>query len=224
MRARRLVAAGLTLVMCAAVAGTALAAPASGGRHFPHFSLMNERVAVKKLPREVRWLVEGPPGAKGFGIPHLGHGPVWFGEVERPNATIAAAGEGRWICQSELPNDGAVGGSSDCTTLAAAREFGLLDISSCGKGRPTHFRVYALLPDGVTAVEVEKEDGTIGRTVPVIENTVAFTIGRENFALRGVGDAAAEALERNLPLADVTGGDGRAGCTSYSFMEAKSGG
>jgi hypothetical protein len=55
--------------------------------------------------------------------------------------------------------------------------------------------------------------------VPVIENTVAFTIGRENIALRGVADAGAEGLERTLPLADAARtGDGRAGCTSYSFF------
>jgi hypothetical protein len=216
--------AGLVVLACAAVAGTALAAPAGGGRHLPYFSLLNERVAAQKLPREIRWLVEGPPRAREFGLPNLGHGPVWFGEVERPNATIAAVGKGHWICQAEQSKDRTRGGGSDCTTLGAARQFGLIDISACGKGRPTHFRVYALLPDGVTGVEVEKEDGTIGRTVPVIENTVAFTIGRENVALHGVGNTAAEGLERNLPLAEVGGGDGRAGCSGYDFFEAKSGG
>jgi hypothetical protein len=107
--------------------------------------------------------------------------------------------------------------------VLAAREFGLLAVSSCGKGRPTHFRIHALLPDGVTAVEVEKEDGTIGRTVPVLDNTIAFTVGRENIALRGVGGASAEGIERSLPLGGVQGGDGRAGCSFYSFFEAKPG-
>ncbi|MGH2940069.1 MAG: hypothetical protein ACRDPE_18315 [Solirubrobacterales bacterium] len=105
--------------------------------------------------------------------------------------------------------------------MGAAREFGLVDVGSCGKGKPTHFRIRALVPDGVTGIEVEKEDGTIGRTVPVIENTVAFTIGRENVVLHGVGDAGAEGLERTLPLAQTARyGDDRAGCTFYSFFEA----
>jgi hypothetical protein len=54
VRARRLIAAGLVVTLCAAVVGTALAAPATGGGHLPHFSLLNERVAVRKLPVELR--------------------------------------------------------------------------------------------------------------------------------------------------------------------------
>ena len=56
--------------------------------------------------------------------------------------------------------------------------------------------------------------------MPVIDNTVAFTIGRENFTLRGVGDAAAERLERSLPLAEV-GGSTLGGCSFYAFAERK---
>jgi hypothetical protein len=212
----------VAVLACAALAGTAFAAPAGGGGHFSHFSLLGERVAVKKLPLELRFLVEGPPGAKEFGDPHWGHGPVWFGQVERPGATFAAVAKGHWICQSEVQKGELGGGGSECTTLAAAREFGLLGVGSCGKGRPTHFHIRALLPDGVTGVEVEKEGGTVGRTVPVSENTVAFDVGRENVVLRGVGDAAAEALERTLPLARAgLHGDNRPGCSFYAFAEAK---
>jgi hypothetical protein len=60
--------------------------------------------------------------------------------------------------------------------------------------------------------------------VPVIDNTFAFTIGRENFILHGSGDPAAEKLERNLPLAQTAeefGGNEEAGCSSYFFAEAK---
>jgi hypothetical protein len=215
--------AGMAVLVCAVLAGTAFAAPATGGRHYPHFSLLGERVAVKKLPAELRLFVEGPPGAEGFGAPRGGHGPVWFGEVERPGATFAAVARGHWICQYELPKDQLRGGAgSVCVSPAGAREFGLLDVGSCGKGPPTHFRIHALLPDGVTGVAIEKEDGTVGRTVPVSENTVAFTVGREDIVLHGVGDAAAEGLERTLPLADVAkGGDNRAGCSFYAFAEAK---
>jgi hypothetical protein len=222
MRARRLIAAGLAVLACAAVGGTALAAPADGGRHFPHFTLLGERVAVKELPDELRLLVAGPPGSKGFGFPHLGHGPVWFGEAVRPNATLAAVAKGHFICQYELPKDIARGGGGVCTQVRGAREFGLLDITSCGKGRPTHFHIHALLPDGVTGVELERDDGTIERTVPVLGNTVAFLVGREDLVLRGVGDAAAEGLERTLPLAHTgnLGGD-RGGCSFYTFAETK---
>jgi hypothetical protein len=222
--ARRIVTAGLVVLACTGAAGSALASPVGDGRHFPHFGLLGERVALRKLPAELRLLVTGPPGAKGFGsFSHLGHGPVWFGEVERPNATLAAVAKGHWICQYELSEDELGGGGSICAPAVAAREFGLLDVTSCGKGRPTHFRIHALLPDGVTGVEVEKEDGTIGRTVPVVENTVAFRVGRENLALHGVGDAAAEGLQRNLPLARAANlGDDRPGCAFYSFFEGSS--
>jgi hypothetical protein len=214
--------AALAVLACAGIGGTSPAAPAGGGAHFPHFSLLDKKVLVKELPKQTRWLIAGPPGAKEFGFfPHLGHGPIWFGEVERPNAIISAVAKGHWICQFELPKGELAGPSGDCVSSGYARQGGLFDVGSCGKGRPTHFRIHALVPDGMTGVAVEREDGTIGRTVPVIENTVAFTIGRENIVLRGVGEVDAETLERRLPLADAARtGDRRAGCTSYSFFEA----
>jgi hypothetical protein len=219
---RRLIGAGAVALACALVAGTAFAAPAGGGRHFPHFSLLGEQVALKKLPPELLLMVEGPPGARGFGFSHLGHGPVWFGQVERPGATFAAVAQGHWICSYELPHGELGGGGGDCTTPGPAREFGLFRVGSCGRGRPTHFRLSALLPDGVTGVEIEKEDGTVGRTVPVSENIVAFTVGRENIVLHGVGDAAAEGIERSFPLRDASRlGDKQAGCGFYAFAEAK---
>jgi len=217
-----MIAAGLVTLACVSVVGTALAALAGGGRHFPHFSLLGERVAVKKLPPELRLFVAGPPGSKGFGISRVSHGPIWFGEVERPGATLAAVAKGHWICQYELPKSRLGGAGGVCTRVQSAREFDLIHVGWCGKGRPTHFRIHALLPDGVTAVEVEREGGTVGRTMPVVDNTIAFTIGRENIVLHGVGDAAAEGLERTLPLAQASKeGDKRAGCASYSFAEAK---
>lgn len=214
----------MVVLACAVGVGTAFAAPAGGRNHFPHFSLLGERVAAKDLPPGLGILVVGPPGAKGvgpFGGP--GRGPFWFGEVERPNAKLAAVAKGHWICEYELPKDPFGGGMGACTSPGAAREFGLFDVSSCGKGRPRHFRVFALLPDGVTGVQIEREDGTFGRTLPVIDNTIAFTVGRENIALRGVGDAAAEGLERKLPLAAVSRSAGRGGCSFYAFAEPKSG-
>jgi hypothetical protein len=224
MRARRLIGTGLVALVCAAVAGTALAAPASGGRHLPYFSLMDERVAVTKLPFAMRLLFGHALGIKGSGPPRHGHGPLWFGEVERPNATIFAAARGHWVCDFERSHGDADGGGGSCTTTAGARELGLLDVGSCGKGRPRHFRINGLVPDGVTGLELERSDGTIGRTVPVIDNTFAFTVGREDFKLHGVGDVAAEKLERTLPLGHVGGPDSHiAGCTLYSFFEAKGG-
>jgi hypothetical protein len=212
----RAVLAGLLGAFCA------LAAPASAdGGHLPGFSGADQRVAIADLPGTVGFMFGGIPGAKGTGLPHVGHGPVWFGEVKRPKGTIFVAGNGRWVCGAEN-RVGDSGGSSSCTTPAGARELGVFDVSACGKGPPRHFRVYALVPDGVSAFEIEKSGGQIGRTVPVIENTVAFTIGREDVVMRAIGDATAAGLERTLPLAlsakRFHGGD-RAGCTTFSFFE-----
>lgn len=81
-----------------------------------------------------------------------------------------------------------------------------------------------MVPDGVTGIEIDGAGGSVGRTVPVIGNTVAFTVGRKNIFLRGVGDPAAEELERDLPLANVAKGPlalgGRGGCSFYTFFEA----
>jgi hypothetical protein len=213
---------GLAVLACACVVATAAAAPASGGRHLPYFSLMNERVAVKKLPLELRISLGDFPGGRAapFGPPI--HGPVWFGEVERPKETVMAAGNKRWVCESEIPDNEFEGGGGGCTTLASSRNLFNLHISSCGKGPARHYRIAGLVPNGVTGLEIEKADGTIGRTVPVVENTIAFTVGLEDFTLRGVGDAAAESLERNLPLAHALGrGENRAGCVGLIFAEAR---
>jgi hypothetical protein len=215
---------GLVALTCAAVVGSALAAPATGGRHLPYFSLLNERVAVKKLPFGLRFSFGEVPGSKLPDSRRQGHAPVWFGEVERPNATNVAAARGHWVCEFEAPNDEARGEGGACTSLAGARELGLLDVGSCGKGPPRHFRIHGLAPDGVTGLALERSDGTIGRTVPVIENTFAFTVGREDFTLHGVGDGAAEGLERTLPLAHAGNvGGNRAGCSFYTFAEATPG-
>jgi hypothetical protein len=222
MRRRHLLV-GLVVLACAGIVGTAAATPASGGRHLPYFSAMDKRVAISKLPLEIRLLIQGPPGAKRRGPLQVTHGPVWFGEVERPNATIELVGNRHLVCQWEQPADELRGGGGGtCSTLRAARELADLSVGSCGKGPPRHFRIHALIPDGVTGLAIEKGDGTIGRTVPVLGNTVAFTIGREDFTMHGVGDAAAERLERRLPLAEA-GGGGLGGCSFYTFAERKKG-
>lgn len=223
MRARRSIAAALGAIACAVVVGTALAAPASGGRHLPYFSLMSERVAIRKLPLELRISFGRLPGVRAPGR-WAKRGPVWFGEVERPKTTILAAGNARWVCETEVPKDETLGGGGGCTTLGASRELFNLDVSSCGKGPARHFRITGLVPNGVTALEIEKADGTVGRTVPVIENTVAFTVGREDFTLHGVGSVAAERIERPVPLGKgpLLGGN-RAGCVGVIWVEARTG-
>lgn len=203
---RRNLAIGLAALICAALAGSAAAAPASGGRHLPHFSLMNERVAIKKLPIGMRLSFQRVHGF-GLGHPKI-RGPVWFGEVKRPGSTVIAAGVKSWVCVSvEHPKPSGNGsGSGTCTDLAAARELQMLSISESCSGNHVHARVAGLVPDGVTGLALEKEDGTI-RTVPVVDNTVAFPVGDESIVLHGVGDAAAEELEWRLPL----GGLGKPG-------------
>lgn len=209
--------AGLALIAC----GALVAPAAADGGHLPGFSVADQRVAISKLPEGLDFTFGGIPGVKGAGLPHAGHGPVWFGEVQRPQRTIYVAGNGQWVCASETRPGEGIGGTS-CTSPATAREFGLIDVGACSKGPPRHFRVYALVPDGVEAVEVEK-GGAVRRTLPVIDNTIAFTVGREDIVLHPIGDPTAEGFERSLPLAGVgeLGGDGQAGCSSYFFFEAK---
>jgi hypothetical protein len=218
---RRALAIGLAALLGAALVGTAAAAPASGGRHLPGISLMNERVAIKKLPVPLRFAFDGFGGLKHRGPGPPKHGPVWFGEVKREGVTIEAAGTRRYVCAFELPRGELGGGGGSCTSLGAIRRLdGLSSVFSCGGSR--RFRLSGLVANGVSGLEVERSDGRITRTIPIVDNTFAFSIGHVDVTLRGVGDAAAESIERNLPLAGPTGHLGGAGgCTGYAFTEAK---
>jgi hypothetical protein len=207
----------IVLSSCAAFAGVAGAATAGGG-HLPYFSLLDQKTAISQLPFG---LESSFPSFPAPFAPAPVRGPVWFGEVERANSTFYAAGSRRQVCTFETTGTNGAGGGG-CTTLKAQRELRGLEVSSCGKGRPRQFRISGLVPNGATGLEIEGADGTIGRTVPVLENTVAFEVGREDVTLRGVGDAAAERLETHLPLGHVGGrGDPRGGCSSYFFAEAE---
>jgi hypothetical protein len=213
---RRGVAVVLAAIACAALVGSAAAAPASGGRHMPYVSLMNERVAIKKLPFLLRFAFRefGGHGLRGRRPPK--HGPVWFGEAKRQGATSQVAGSKHWLCDFELPAGEAGGGGGSCATLADVRRMDELSIGSCDGSH--QFRIDGLAPNGVTAVEVERSDGKITRTIPVVDNIIAFSIGHVNITLRGVGDPAAERLERNLPLGGPSGSS-RGGCSGYVFTE-----
>jgi hypothetical protein len=214
--------AAITAVVVIACAAAGAPAAADGG-HLPGFSVADKRVAIAKLPEMLRFSFGDIPGVKGSGFTHVGHGPIWFGEAKRPKGTVYVGGNGRWVCVSE-ERMGEQGGGTSCTEPAAAREWGILDVRSCSKGPPRHFRVVALVPDGVDAIELRKADGKIGRTVPVIGNTVAFTIGREDFVMHGIGDPTAEPFERGVSLAWTAHqppGEWQAGCTSYTFAEER---
>jgi hypothetical protein len=213
---RRGLVIGLAALVCAALVGSAGAAPASGGRHMPYLSLMNERVAIKKLPFLLRFSFR-QFGRTGFRGPHPPkHGPVWFGEVKRQGATFQAAGTKHWLCAFEEQTREAGGGGGSCATLADVRRMDELSIDSCGGSHK--FRVQGLAPNGVTGVEVERSDGRITRTIPIVDNVLAFSIGHADITLHGVGDAAAEHIERHLPLAGSSGSS-RGGCSSYAFAE-----
>ncbi len=209
---------GLVVLACAALAGTSVAAPASGGRHLPDFSLLNERVAIKKLPFPMR-LSFRSSARVGSRLPQAPkHGPVWFGEVKRQGVTIQAAGTSRWLCEFEFASSRLGGGGGICTTFDSVRELAGLSVDSCNGSH--QFRIGGLAPNGVTGLALERSDGKIERTIPVIENTFSFSVGHVNLTLRGVGDAAAERLERSLPLGashSSFGGD----CSGYAFTEVK---
>jgi hypothetical protein len=57
------------------------------------------------------------------------------------------------------------GGS--CEPPDAAREFGLVDVRSCGKGPPRHFRIVGLVADGIRGLEIEKAGGKPKRAAAV---------------------------------------------------------
>jgi hypothetical protein len=215
---RRACLVSLAALVCAALVGTAVAAPASGGRHMPGLSLMNERVAIKKLPFLLRFSFRqfGRHGLGGRRPPK--HGPVWFGEAKRQGATFQVAGTKHWLCDFEMPGGEVGGGGGSCATLADVRRMDELSIDSCGGSHK--FRVSGLAPNGVTGIEVERSDGKITRTIPVVDNIIAFSIGHVDITLHGVGDAAAESIERNLPLGGPSGGS-RGGCSRYAFTEVK---
>jgi hypothetical protein len=177
---------------------------------------MNGRVAIKKLPFLLRLSFRefGRRGLLGRRSPK--HGPVWFGEVERQGATFQVAGTKHWLCDFETPAGEVGGGGGSCATLADVRRMDELSIDSCGGSHK--FRIQGLAPNGVTGVEVERSDGRITRTIPVVDNILAFSIGHVDITLHGVGDAAAERIERNLPLGGPSGSS-RGGCSGYVFTE-----
>ncbi len=217
---RRAVILALATLACAALVGSAAAAPVSGGRHLRDLSLLDERVAIKKLPFPIRFAFLHADGlGRRFQRPPR-HGPVWFGEVERQGVTIQAAGTKRWICAFELPHGEAGGGGGSCSSLAEIRDLtGLSSVFSCGASQ--RYRISGLAPNGVTGLQVERAGGRITRTIPIVDNTFAFSIGHVDVTLHGVGDAAAEGIERSLPLAGHSGFGGRGGCTGYAFTEVK---
>jgi hypothetical protein len=214
---RRGVFVVLAAIACAALVGSAAAAPASGGRHMPYLSLMNERVAIKKLPFLLRFSFRqfGRHGLRSRRPPK--HGLVWFGEAKQRGATFQVGGTKHWLCDFEISEGEAGGGGGSCATLADVRRMDELSIDSCGGSH--QYRINGLAPNGVTGIEVERSDGAITRTIPVVDNIIAFSIGHVDVTLRAVGDAAAERLERNLPLGGP-GGSSRGGCSGYAFTEA----
>src|ERR1700742_1033911 len=115
---RRAMIVGLAFA-CLVVAPTAVA----DGGHLAGFSLLAKKVGRSKLPESVSFFFNGIPGVKGSRFGHSGHGPVWFGEVERPKAKIDAAGNRQWLCVSEVRVGQSDGGGS-CEPTASAREVG----------------------------------------------------------------------------------------------------
>jgi hypothetical protein len=103
-------------------------------------------------------------------------------------------------------------------TFDAVRELDGLSVDSCNGSH--QFLVSGLAPNGVAGLALERSDGKIARTIPVIDNTVSFSVGHVNLTLRGVGDAAAERLERSLLLGGSRGSFG-GDCSGYAFTEVK---
>lgn len=193
------------------------AAPKDGsGGHLPHFNLLTERVAVAKLPFELRFPLR-------MRFPHA-RSAVRFGEAGLPDSTITAAGNRRNICVSERPK-GNHGASGTCSDLARALETGITTVSSCSEGGPLEFRIAGIVPNGIESLGVERHgDGKIEETTPVVDNAFSVSLRPVGVVLHGIGDSAAEHFELKYPLAGfahLARGDRGSGCSSFTFAEAK---
>jgi hypothetical protein len=209
------------VVLIALSAPFALAAsppePKNGsGGHLPHFNLLAKRVAVAKLPFELRFSLRTR-------FPHA-HSAVRFGEAVLPDSTITAAGNRRQICVFERPK-GNHGGSGTCSDLAQALEMGITTVSSCREDGPLEFRIAGIVPNGIESLGVERhEDGKIEETIPVVDNAFSVSLRPVGVILHGIGGGSAEDLNLKYPLAGfarLARHDRRGGCASFSFAEAE---
>jgi hypothetical protein len=221
-RVGRLGGFALALVVLIALSTPfALAAPPStstggSGGHLPHFNLLAKRVAIAKLPFELRFSLR-------MRFPHA-RSAVRFGEARLPDTTITAAGNRRNICVFERPK-GNHGGSGTCGDLAQALETGITTVSSCSEGGPLEFRIAGIVPNGIESLGIERrEDGKIEDAIPVVDNAFFVSLRPVGVVLHGIGDSAAEHFELKYPLAGfarLARRDRGGGCSSFTFAEAK---
>ena len=187
----------------------------SGG-HLPHFNLLAKRVAISKLPLELRFALR-------MQFPHA-RSAVRFGEARLADTTITAAGNRRKICVFERPK-GNHGATGSCSDLAQALETGITTVSSCSDGGPLEFRVAGIVPNGIESLGIERhEDGKIEETIPVVDNAFFVSLRPVGVVLHGIGDSADEHFELKYPLAGfarLARGDHRGGCSSFTFAEAR---
>ncbi len=200
--------------------GSAAAAPASGGRHMPGVSLMNERVAIKKLPFLSALLI--PPVRRSrHPRPARRRSTVRSGSA-KPNAkgaTFQVAGTKHWLCDFELPAGEVGGGGGSCATLADVRRMDELSIDSCdGSHQLPH-----------PGPGPERRHRRRGRTLRRLDH--AHDPGRRQHPRlldrpRGRHPARRRRRGRgthrtqSLPLAGPSGSS-RGGCFGYVFTEVK---
>ncbi|HYC82410.1 MAG TPA: hypothetical protein VEB65_11525 [Solirubrobacterales bacterium] len=204
------VGAVLVLAACLGLAPAA-GAGATERRHVPEFDLLVRPTTVSKLPAGLRL------GFEGFGEHHRHkHGrTVRVGQVRLAEGTVTAAGNHRWVCIDFTPKgERRFSGGGGCAPYAQTVRDGLVNICADAGGK---LQIDGLVPNGVTAIELDRDGPAPARTVPVVRNAFSAPLPRAGLSFRALNSSGEAVIEHRYPLAHTIG-EGGGGC--YAFFEA----
>ena len=205
------VGAAVLLAACLVLAA-APHAGAAGERHVPQFDLLVRPTVVSKLPLELRL------GFEGFGKHPNKHGrEVRVGRVRLDEGTVTAVGNHRWICSHyTAAAEPSFSGHGGCAPFGQVRTDGLVDICTEEGGT---LRIDGLVPNGVEAIELDRDGRGPTQTIPVTRNAFTAVPPRTDLTFRAL-DASGEAvIEHSYPLGHLAPLGGGGGC--YAFFEAR---
>lgn len=203
---------GVALAVAAAYLMLAPGAGAAGERHVPHFDLLVRPTVVSKLPPELRI------GFEGFGKHRHKHGrEVRVGRVRLSEGTLTAVGNHRWICTNfTAKGQPKFSGPGGCAPFGQTLREGLVNICDEQGGK---LRADGLVPNGVVAIELDRDGHGPTRTVPVVRNAFTTPLPYADLAFRALDASGETVIEHRYPLGDLHRFDGGLGC--YAFFEAR---